>query len=270
MSAAGPPSVDSRTIDLNADVGESFGRWSLGDDEALLQVVTSANVACGFFAGDPSVMRETCQRAAALGVAVGAQVGYRDLAGFGRRFVDVPPAQLRDDVLYQIGALQAFAAAAGTQVSYVKPHGALYNAIVSHEAQAEAVVRAVNDFCPRLPVLGLPGSAWLRLAGDVGLLPVPEAFADRAYTAEGTLVPRTHSGAVLEHPGRIAARCVQLVTRGQVLAIDGSTVNVTARSICVHGDTPGAVAVAQTVRMALQAAGFRLSAFAAADAAGSG
>ncbi len=275
MSSAGPPPADAhapaaaaapRVIDLNADVGEGFGRWSLGDDEALLKVVTSANVACGFFAGDPSVMRETCQRAAGLGVAIGAQVGYRDLAGFGRRFVDVPAPQLRDDVLYQIGALQAFAAAAGTEVSYVKPHGALYNAIVSHEGQAEAVVRAVADFRPGLPVLGLPGSAWLRLAEQAELAPVPEAFADRAYAADGTLVPRSESGAVLDHPGRIAARCVQLATRRQVLAIDGSTVDVDARSICVHGDTPGAVDVAQTVRMALQAAGFRLASFTSASA----
>src|SRR5215212_7847206 len=180
----------TRTVDLNADLGEGFGVWRLGDDDALLDVVTSANVACGFHAGDPATMRRVCARAASAGVAVGAQVSYRDLAGFGRRFIDVEPAELTDDVLYQLAALDGIARASGSRVAYVKPHGALYNAVVDHEAQAEAVVRAVTAFDDRLPLLGLPGSALLRRAEEAGLRPVGEGFADRGYTAAGTLVPR--------------------------------------------------------------------------------
>jgi UPF0271 protein len=249
-------------IDLNADLGESFGRWSLGDDEALLEVVTSANVACGFHAGDPTVLRQVCEQAAARGVAIGAQVGYRDLYGFGRRFIDVPADELTNDVLYQIGALEAFARVAGTQVAYVKPHGALYNAIVHHEEQAAAVVDAVVRYDAALPVLGLPGSVWLRRAAEAGLTTVPEAFADRAYTPDGTLVSRREEGAVLHDVDQIAARCVRLVTAGEVEAIDGSAVPVEAASVCVHGDTPGAVAVARAVRTALEDAGVAVLPFA--------
>ena len=249
------------TIDLNADLGESFGRWELGDDAALLDVVTSANVACGFHAGDPSVLARTCERAAARGVAIGAQVGYRDLAGFGRRFIDVPPVDLTNDVLYQVGALEAFARVSGTRVAYLKPHGALYNAIVRHEAQAAAVVEAVIRYDPGLPVLGLPGSAWLRLAGEAGLRTVHEAFADRAYTPEGTLVSRREPGAVLHDPEVIASRCVRLATRGEIEATDGTIVPVRPASICVHGDTPGAVETAKAVRAALTTAGLTLSPF---------
>ena len=182
---AAPAVTAVQRIDLNADLGEGFGAWTLGDDDALLEVITSANVACGFHAGDPTVLRRTCERAAERGVVIGAQVGYRDLAGFGRRFVDMDPDELTNDVLYQLGALEAFARVAGTQVRYVKPHGALYNAIVHHEAQAEAVVEAVRRYDPTLPVLGLPGSVWLAAAEGAGLTPVPEAFADRAYTPQG-------------------------------------------------------------------------------------
>ena len=250
------------TIDLNADLGESFGQWTLGDDDALLDLVTSANVACGFHAGDPTVLRRTCERAAERGVVIGAQVGYRDLAGFGRRFIDVEPDDLTNDVLYQIGALEAFARVAGTRVHYVKPHGALYNAIVHHEAQAAAVVDAVRRYDPSLPVLGLPGSVWLRLAEEAGLTVVPEAFADRAYTPEGTLVPRREPGAVLHDPDEVAQRCVRMTTRGEVVAVDGSVVPVRAASLCVHGDSPGAVAMARAVREQLEAAGVTVAAFA--------
>jgi len=250
------------TIDLNADLGESFGQWTLGDDDALLDLVTSANVACGFHAGDPTVLRRTCERAAERGVVIGAQVGYRDLAGFGRRFIDVEPDDLTNDVLYQIGALEAFARVAGTRVRYVKPHGALYNAIVHHEAQAAAVVDAVRRYDPSLPVLGLPGSVWLRLAEEAGLTVVPEAFADRAYTPEGTLVPRREQGAVLHDPDEVAQRCVRMTTRGEVVAVDGSVVPVRAASLCVHGDSPGAVAMARAVREQLEAAGVTVAAFA--------
>lgn len=250
-------------IDLNADLGESFGRWELGDDDALLPLVTSANVACGFHAGDPSVLARTCARAAETGVAIGAQVGYRDLAGFGRRFIDVPPADLTNDVLYQIGALEAFARVAGVRVRYVKPHGALYNAIVHHEAQAAAVAEAIVKYDPTLPVLGLPGSVWLRVAAEAGLTTVAEAFADRAYTPEGTLVSRRERGSVLHDAKTIAARCVRLATQGEIEAVDGTIVKVTAASICVHGDTPGAVGNARAVREALGRADVRLEPFTA-------
>ncbi|GAA4973478.1 5-oxoprolinase subunit PxpA [Kineococcus glutinatus] len=256
------PPPGTATIDLNSDLGESFGRWTLGDDDAVLEVVTSANVACGFHAGDPTVLRRTCERAAERGVVVGAQVGYRDLAGFGRRFVDVEPTDLTNDVLYQIGALEAFARVAGTRVAYVKPHGALYNAIVAHEAQAAAVVAAVRLWDPSLPVLGLPGSRFLDLAGRAGLRTVAEAFADRAYTPAGTLVPRREPGAVLHDAGEIARRCVRMATAGEVEAVDGSVVAVDVGSVCVHGDTPGAVAIARAVREALAAAGVGIAPFA--------
>ncbi len=242
-------------MDLNADLGEGFGRWSLGDDVGLLNNVTSANVACGFHAGDPSTMRRTCELAAAVGVAVGAHVGYRDLAGFGRRFVDVAPAELTADVLYQLGGLEACARAAGTRVSYVKPHGALYNTLGTHEAQADAVVDAVRAFDPSLPVLGLPGAVWLKRAEVAGLPVRFEAFADRAYTVRGTLVDRRLPGAVLHSVGEIVERCVSIAVDGQVRAVDGRAVRLRADSICVHGDTPGAVAIARAVRAALEDAG---------------
>jgi UPF0271 protein len=249
-------------IDLNADLGESFGQWTLGDDDALLGVVTSANVACGFHAGDPTVLRQACERAAELGVTIGAQVGYRDLAGFGRRFIDVAPQELTNDVIYQIGALEAFARVAGTGVAYVKPHGAPYNALVHHEEQAAAVVAAVREYDASLPVLGLPGSVWLREARAAGLDVVPEAFADRAYTPQGTLVPRREPGAVIHDPEVIAARCVRIATQGEVEAVDGSVVAVQAASVCVHGDHPGAVESATGVRKALEGAGVEVRAFA--------
>ncbi|WP_406386902.1 LamB/YcsF family protein [Streptomyces sp. NBC_01618] len=234
----------------------------MGDDEALLSIVTSANVACGYHAGDPSVMRRVCERAAERGVMIGAQVGYRDLAGFGRRFIDVDPRELVNDVVYQIAALDGFARLAGTSVAYVKPHGALYNAIVTHEPQAAAVADAVRRYDPGLPVLGLPGSAWLRTAAEAGLTPVHEAFADRAYTPQGTLVSRREPGAVLHDPEEIVRRCLRMVTQGTVEAIDGSEVRLTVRSLCVHGDTPGAVNIARRLRKEFDAAGLSPRAFA--------
>lgn len=258
--------ADARGVDLNADLGESLGTWRLGDDEAMLGVVTSANVACGFHAGDPRTLRQTCVWAAARGVSIGAQVGYRDLVGFGRRFVDVEPADLAADVLYQLGALDGLARAAGTSVRYLKPHGALYNAVVHHEQQAAAVVEAAVAWSRAsgtpLPVLGLPGSVLLHLAEDAGLPVHREAFADRAYTADATLVPRREPGAVLDDPEQVAARVVRLVTDGVVTCVEGHDVEVAAESVCVHGDTPGAVATARAVRARLEAAGVRLRAFA--------
>ncbi len=228
-------------IDLNSDLGESFGRWELGDDEALLSVVTSANVACGFHAGDPLVLRRVCEQAARRGVVIGAQVGYRDLVGFGRRPHD---------------------RVAGERVRYVKPHGALYNAIVHHEDQARAVVEAVRLYDPDLAVLGLPGSLWLTLAEKAGLRVVREAFADRAYTPEGTLVPRRHPGAVLHSPEEIAERCLRIANGDPIPAIDGTPIRITADSLCVHGDTPDAVRVAEQVAQRLSNAGINLKAFA--------
>ncbi|MEU9237440.1 LamB/YcsF family protein [Streptomyces subrutilus] len=249
-------------IDLNADLGEGFGRWTLTDDEALLSVVTSANVACGFHAGDPSIMRRVCELAAARGVRIGAQVSYRDLAGFGRRSMDVPAGELADEVAYQIGALEVFARAAGSRVSYVKPHGALYNRTVHDADQAAAVVAGVVTAGGGLPVLGLPGSLLLDAAAAAGLPPVPEAFADRAYTPAGTLVPRTEPGAVVHDPDAVVARAVRMAAEGTVTAADGSPVPVAARSLCLHGDTPGAADLARRVRAALGAAGVRVEAFA--------
>jgi UPF0271 protein len=248
-------------IDLNSDLGEGFGVWPLTQDDALLDIVTSANVACGFHAGDPSVLRRVTGLAAARGVRVGAQVAYRDLAGFGRRFIDVHPDELVNDVLYQIGALDGFARVAGTRVSYVKPHGALYNAIVSHAEQASAVVEAVKLYDPALPVLGLPGSEWLRQAEAAGLTALSEAFADRAYTPEGTLVPRRLPGAVVADPDEVVRRAVRMATEGTVTATDGSTIKVDPHSLCVHGDTPGAVDIARRVRDALAEARVTLKPF---------
>ncbi|MFJ7588519.1 LamB/YcsF family protein [Streptomyces sp. NPDC097617] len=254
-------------IDLNADLGEGFGRWTLTDDEALLCVVTSANVACGFHAGDPSIMRRVCELAAERGVRIGAQVSYRDLPGFGRRSMDVPPGELADEVAYQIGALEVFARAAGSRVSYVKPHGALYNRTVHDADQAAAVVAGVrlaagSGATGGLPVLGLPGSLLLAAAERAGLAPVPEAFADRSYTPAGTLVPRGEPGAVLHDPDAVVARAVRMAAEGAVTAADGSPVPVAARSLCLHGDTPGAADLARRVREALGAAGVRVEAFA--------
>jgi len=237
-------------MDLNADLGEGFGAWRLGDDEALLDVVTSANVACGFHAGDPSTMRRVCAAAAARGVAIGAQVGYRDLAGFGRRRIDYDPDELRDDLLYQIGALDAFARLVGSRVSYVKPHGALYNTAVRDERQAGAVVAAVAGYDASLPVLGLPGSALLRLAADAGLRPVEEGFADRRYRADGTLTPRTEPDALLTGTDEVVAQALRLATGTGRVA-----------SLCLHGDTPGAVSLANAVRAALDDAGVPLAPF---------
>ncbi|MFQ6171098.1 LamB/YcsF family protein [Oryzobacter sp. R7] len=251
------------TIDLNADLGESFGTWVLGDDAAMLEVVTSANVACGFHAGDATTIRRTVALAAERGVVVGAQVGYRDLAGFGRRRLDVAPADLTADVLYQLGALEAMCRVAGTRVAYVKPHGALYTTAAVDEGQARAVVEAVAAYDRTLPLLGLPGSVLLRVADEAGIPAVGEAFADRGYAPDGHLLPRSAGGAVLHDPEEVAARVVRLVTEGTVVAADGTVVEVAARSVCTHGDTPGAVAIARAVRRALEDAGVAVAPFVA-------
>jgi UPF0271 protein len=253
--------MNGTTIDLNADLGEGFGRWRLTDDEALLGCVTSANVACGFHAGDPATMRRVCELAAAHGVRVGAQVSYRDLAGFGRRAMDVPAGELAAEVAYQIGALDVFARAAGLRVSYVKPHGALYNRVVHDGEQAAAVVAGVRLADPSLPVLGLPSSAVHAAAEEAGLPVVTEAFADRAYTGEGTLVPRGEPGAVLTDPDQVVGRAVGIAREGEVGAVDGRRLRLRARSLCLHGDTPDAARLARRVRQELDAAGVTVRAF---------
>ena len=230
-------------IDLNSDVGEGFGAWAGGPDELLVPLLTSVNVACGFHAGDPSTMRRTCELALAHDCVIGAQVSYPDLVGFGRRFMEMHPDDLRDAVLYQLGALDGIVGALDGGVSYVKPHGALYNAIVHHEVQAQAVVTAVMEYDATMPVLGLPGSAVEAACHRAGLTFVPEGFADRAYTAEGTLVPRAQPGALLVEPDAAAAQALRLAEAG-------------VQSICVHSDTPGAPDLVVAVVEALGAAGW--------------
>jgi UPF0271 protein len=257
-----PPHWQGASLDLNSDLGEGYGHWTLGDDDALLEVVTSANVACGFHAGDPATIDRTVRSAVERGVAIGAQVSYPDLVGFGRREMDVPPDDLTADVLYQLGALEAFAKAAGSRVRYVKPHGALYHRIAGDPVQAAAVVEAIRRYDPTLPLLTLPGSAAMKAAGEAGIAAVGEGFADRAYTAEGHLRSRREPGAVLHDPDQVAARAVRMATDGRVETVDGGEVAVEIRSLCIHGDTPGAIALAKAVRAALDRAGVRLEAFA--------
>lgn len=251
-----------RVLDLNADLGESFGAWRLGDDEALLAIVTSANIACGFHAGDPLTLRRACAGAVARSVTIGAQVSYRDLAGFGRREMSVPPDELAAEVLYQIAALDGIARAEGGRVSYVKPHGALYNRAARDPEQAAALASAVASFDPALPVLTLPGSATETAATDFRLRAVTEAFADRGYADDGSLVPRGQPGALVTEPGLVAARAVSMATEGVVQTVAGHLLELTPRSICVHGDTPGAAGLAAAVRGALERAGVTLMPFA--------
>ncbi|MEJ7138464.1 LamB/YcsF family protein [Amphibiibacter pelophylacis] len=251
-------------MDLNSDLGESFGAWRMGDDEAMLDIVTSANVACGFHAGDPAGILTTLKAAQARGVAVGAHVAYPDLPGFGRRNLDMDSRDLVASVIYQIGAIQGLAAAAGTTVSYVKPHGALYNTIAHDERQARDVIAAVQAVNPHLALVVLAGSPLAGWARQAGLKVIAEAFADRAYTPQGTLVSRREKGAVLHDPQQVAQRMVRLVRDGAIEAIDGSMVRIPVDSICVHGDSPGAVAMAYEVRQALVQDGVTLQPFAAA------
>ena len=250
-----------RTIDLNADLGEGYGRWPL-DDRGLLDLVSSANVACGFHAGDPQVMERTVADATARGVAIGAHPGYPDLRGFGRRELGATPDEIRADVTYQRGALAAFCMAAGTRLRYVKPHGALYNRAARDEGAARAIAEAVGTVDTDLAVLTLPGSALAHAAESCGLRAAREAFLDRAYRADGTLVPRGEPGAVLHDPADAAARAVRLATEGTLLAADGTVLSVTPDSLCVHGDGEGAVALLRTVRDALTAAGLTIHPFA--------
>jgi UPF0271 protein len=249
-------------VDLNADLGEGFGAWRLGDDRALLELVTSANVACGFHAGDAPTMRRVCEWAADRGVAVGAQVGYRDLAGFGRRRIDYDLAELRDEIIYQIGALDAFCRLQGDRVRYVKPHGALYNTAAVDVWQASAIVAAIVDYDRTLPVLCLPNSTLAVNAAAAGVRVVPEGYADRAYQVDGTLVPRGQPGAVLSDVDELTERALRMAQAGQVAAQDGTVIDCPVESLCLHGDTPGAVDLTQRVRQALLTAGVPLAPFA--------
>jgi 5-oxoprolinase (ATP-hydrolysing) subunit A len=258
LSEPSPPQV----TDLNADLGESFGAWKLGDDAALMEIITSANIACGFHAGDPLTLREACAMAASRGVSIGAQVSYRDLAGFGRREMDVPADELTAELLYQIAALDGIARAEGSSVRYVKPHGALYHRVGRDPIQADALVQAVRAYDSSLTLMTKPDGSAAELARAAGMRVVSEAYADRAYGADGALVPRGTPGAVLTDPAEVADRAVRMVQAGSVRAVDGTQVRLDARSLCIHGDTAGAVQLARAVRRALEQAGVALAPFA--------
>ncbi len=256
------PERESLTVDLNADLGEGFGVWRLGPDEDMMVFITSANVACGLHAGDPGTMRRTVRMARERGVVVGAHPGYPDLAGFGRRPMNMPPGELIDILLYQIGALQAVARAEGTAVRYVKVHGALYNQAAQEPEAAWAVAEALRQTGGDLPLVGPPASAFADAAARAGLRFVAEGFADRTYEDDGRLTPRSRPGAVLTDPEAVAARVVSLVRDRAVLSRDGSRVPLAVETVCLHGDTPGALRLARAVRQALEEAGVRVASFA--------
>ena len=252
-------------MDLNADLGESFGRWTLGSDALLVGHITSANLACGFHAGDFRVMEATVALCRRAGVAVGAQPGYPDLLGFGRRPMPFEPDEVESLVRYQIGALEAFCRANGLEMQHVKPHGALYNQAAADPALATAVARATARFSRDLLLYGLASSGPMAsAAADAGLRFVPEAFADRRYLAEGSLQPRSEPASVLTDPGAAAAQALAIAAGEGVEASDGTRVEIVAESICCHGDTPGAVEIAAAVRRALDAAGVTVAAPSAA------
>lgn len=249
-------------LDLNADLGEGFGSWRLGDDAALLDIVTSANVACGFHAGDPDIMVETVAAARARGVAVGAHPGFSDLRGFGRLRIHESPQRIERDIAYQIGALQACAALAGGRVTHVKAHGALANLSNEDATVAEALARAVAGVDPRLALVVMPGLAAERAGARAGLTLVREIYADRAYAVDGTLAPRGSPGAVIHDAGEAAARIVRMVGEGAVFTLGGRRLPVAIDTVCVHGDNPEAIAMARAVRSELERAGVRLRSFA--------
>lgn len=250
------------TIDLNSDLGENVPERIISDDAAMLRIVTSANISCGFHAGRPLAIRETLATAVELGVMIGAHPGYDDYDNFGRINVDVDPATLQAQVEYQIGALMGLAAAVGGRVAYVKPHGALYNTIARDEIQARAVVAAVKAVNPSLVFLGLAGGVATEIAERQGLHIACEAFADRAYQPDGQLVSRSKPNSVLHDPDVVAARTLRLVEEGVIVAIDGSPIRVDAQSICVHGDSEGSVAMAAAIRALLEASGITIFPFA--------
>lgn len=242
-------------IDLNSDIGESFGAYKMGDDVAVMKSITSANVACGFHAGDPLVLKKTIELCAKMGVAVGAHPGYPDLVGFGRRNMACTPDEVYSDVLYQIGAIQAFCAANGMELQHVKPHGAMYNQAAKSAELADAIVQAVKDAGGNLILMGLANSEFERAAKDKGVLYAAEAFADRAYMPDGSLVPRSKPGSVIHDAAAAAKRVVRMATEGTVEAIDGTIVKFRPQSVCMHGDTAEAVEMAAAVKKALEEAG---------------
>ncbi|MEK0316338.1 LamB/YcsF family protein [Cohnella sp. 56] len=250
--------MHNRTVDLNVDVGEGFGAYRAGCDEELLELASSANVACGFHAGDPRTMRRTVELCLSRGAAIGAHPGLPDLLGFGRRTMEIAPDEVHDLVLYQIGALQAFAAAGGARVEHVKPHGALYHMAAASDELAAAVVRAVRSADDRMAVYGPPDSCLLRAAEAAGLRSVAEGFADRAYMSGGGLAPRSMPGSVLDDPGRALRQTLALLGEGRVDTVDGQPIALSVQTICLHSDTPGAVAFASTLRRGLEAAGFKI------------
>jgi 5-oxoprolinase (ATP-hydrolysing) subunit A len=247
-------------IDLNADVGESFGAYSLGADAALMRSITSASIAAGFHAGDPSVLRRTIKLAKSHGVAIGAHPGFPDLVGFGRRELQVTPAEAEDFVLYQIAAVAGMAAAEGVKLQHVKPHGALFNMAVRDAALAAAIAKAVAAFDPSLILFGLPGSEIIGAGRAAGLRVGAEIFADRAYEPDGSLTPRSRPGAVIHDAAEVASRAVRMITARVVDAVDGTIVPLDADTICVHGDTPGAEQLAAGLRARLEAAGVTVAA----------
>jgi UPF0271 protein len=248
-------------IDVNADVGESFGAWTMGADQELLGFVSSANVACGFHAGDPLVMDRTVALAAAAGVAVGAHPSHFDLRGFGRRTIDATAAEVEADVVYQVGALAAFAHGHGTRLTHVKPHGALYNQAATDEVLARAIARAVARADRDLVLVGLAGSAPMRRAAEeAGLRFAAEAFADRGYRADGSLLPRSAPGAVVSDPEQAAEQAVRIAREGTVATAEGAAVSLRADTLCLHGDNPRALEIARAVRRALEAAGILVQA----------
>jgi 5-oxoprolinase (ATP-hydrolysing) subunit A len=236
-----------RSIDINCDMGESFGAWSIGDDEALMDYVTSINIACGFHGGDPSVMRKTVEAAVRKKIAIGAHPGYPDLQGFGRRDMNLSASEIYEVVLYQIGALTAFVKAAGSVLHHVKPHGALYNAAAKSKSLAEAIARAVRDADPRLILVGLSGSYLIEEARTLGVRTASEVFADRSYQEDGTLTPRTSPNALIQDQGQAAQQVLQMVMRNTVTAVTGKEISVTAETVCIHGDGKTALPLAKTI-----------------------
>ena len=250
------------TIDLISDLGENVPERIVSDDGAMLDIVTSANVSCGFHAGSPEGIRETLAAAVRGGVVIGAHPGYRDYENFGRTNVEIDSPTLQAHVEYQLGALIGLASAVGGRVAYVKPHGALYNTIARDERQSADVVAAIKAIDPNLVLLGLAGGVVLEVAERAGLAVAAEAFADRAYQSDGQLVSRTQDGAVLHDPAAVAERMVRLADEGVIRAIDGTDVRVDAQSICVHGDSPGSIAMAAETKRMLQDAGITIAPFA--------
>lgn len=247
-------------------MGESFGAYGLGRDEELMKSVTSANIACGWHAGDPAVMNRTVQMAAAHNVGIGAHPGYPDLLGFGRRHMDCAAEEIRNYVIYQVGALKGFCLANRAKMQHVKPHGALYNASVGDEAIATAIAEGIASVDSELFWVGLAGpksAALAQIGKSVGIRVVFEAFADRAYTPQGTLVPRREPGAVIKDSQQVAARSLKMAREGKVTAVDGSEIDLVAQTICVHGDTPGAVEIVQAIRGLLESEGVEIKPMAA-------